>query len=257
MRMASRDEIRPHVDELVGQLGLGIGVLGGILRAGVLGKDDGVHPLLLAQDANLFGQLLPQGIEMHALHAEKGDLDAVLFIDVGRQLVKDVHARAGERLHGAGFALIAVVQRVIVVQVGGLDAGQRQDARKVRRAAEAVGFVDGVAGVILEHAFEVDNGQVIFGKEVAHLFKEVGITLFPGIVVEGPFAVDQPILAAQRAVSHKGDGDGCFGQRRARHGKQDQAQRRCKRFTHAQPPFPGRAAAASAGPRPWRPARRP
>ena len=165
-------------------------------------------------------------------------------IDVGRQLVKDVHARAGERLNGAGLAPLAVIQRVVVVQVDGLDAGQRQDAGKVCRAAETVGFVDGVAAVVLEHAFKVDDGQIIFGKEVAHLLKEIGVPLFPGVIVEGTLAVDQPVLAAQRAVAYKGEGDGLFGQRRAARGKQDQAQRRCKDLTHAQPPYPARAAAA-------------
>ena len=40
-------------------------------RAGVLGKDDGVYALLLAQNTDLFFQLFPQEKEVHALHAEK------------------------------------------------------------------------------------------------------------------------------------------------------------------------------------------
>ena len=255
--MAARDEIRAHINELVGQFNLCVGVLGGVFRTCMLGKDDGVYALFFAQNTNLLGQLLPQGVEVHALHTEKGDLDAVLFKDVGGQLIENMHARAGEGFHCAGFAALAVVQGVVVVEVDGLDAGKRQDARKVRRAAETVGFVDGVAGVVLEHAFKVGDGQIVLSKEVAHLVKKVEIAFFSGIVVEGTLAVDQPVLAAQRAVSHKGEGDRFFGHRRLRRGKQEQTQRRSQRLTHAQPPFPARAAAGPAGPRPWRPTRRP
>ena len=90
--------------------------------------------------------------------------------------------------------------------------------------------------VVGQHALQIDDGQVILGKEIREVFEEVSRAF---AVIGGKEAVlggAQVILAAKGDVASEGEGDGLLRQRER--GEKTEKQQQAGYLPHVNPPSP-------------------
>ncbi len=153
----------------------------------------------------------PPGVPVGLVGADEADFDAVFFIDVGAVQVvvaaKPADTLIFQRLEGAVHPGRAVVQDVVVGNKGHFHAALEQDARKIFRRAEEVVLLGRGAGFVVEDIFQVDDGEVVFLKQVLHLGEGVGVAVLFDVADKGKIAGAQPLLPAQGAIPGEGEQD--------------------------------------------------
>ena len=161
VRMIANHDIRTRGNRPIRHFLLEVVVLIVVLRAPVAGIDD-VIAVRLFKRLDLIGHggavLMP-----HALaDAGKADLHAVLFKDVRIGIAAVGDARALQGIAGGAAAAHAVINIVIIGDVGMLHRGGQQDVDKAGGPPEVIQPpVQLVGGIVLEHGFQIDRGVII------------------------------------------------------------------------------------------------
>ena len=256
MRVVADDQIRPGGNRHFGEDGLRFSAVAAVLLPAVEDGNDRVRLTGLLDFRNLLAEIRAVAIGVLRVvvvpeQAHQADGHAVLGVEVELfrfgVAVLVVCAKPAETFCFDGGnciaeALCAVVKRMVVCQRRDFHARSGKHLGVLRRPTEPVAIVafalvTRVKGVVVgQHALQIDDGQVILGKEIREVFEKVPRAF---AVIDGKEAVlggAQVILAAKGDVAGEGEGDGLVRQRER--GEKTEKQQQAGYLPHVNPPSP-------------------
>ena len=256
VRMVADDQIRPSGNRHFGEDGLRLSAVAAVLLPAVEDSNDCVRLTGLLDFRNLLAEIRAVAIGVLRVvvvpeQAHQADGHAVLGVEVELfrfgVAVLVVCAKPAETLcldsgNCIAEALRTVVERMVVCQRRDFHARGGKHLGVLRRPTEPVAIVafalvTRVKGVVVgQHALQIDDGQVILGKEIREVFEEVSRAF---AVIDGKEAVlggAQVILAAKGDVAGEGEGDGLLRQRER--GEKTEKQQQAGYLPHVNPPSP-------------------
>ena len=210
--MAAQHQVDSGIDRRMAQLDLlGVDAVLG-LGAPVEVAHDEIAALCLEVLDSLVHHLCGVVIAGGAVDAQEAQLDAVGLCRVDEVGTRIADALGLEVLFGVRVAVCAVVEAVVVGQAADLDAALGEDVGVGGRPLE----VEAVLALVLEvtlvrdGTLEVGDGEVVGLCVLGHALEEVGGVV--GLVDRCEVGVCVEVgVGAERAVSHRRDGDGAAG----------------------------------------------
>ena len=121
--------------------------------------------------------------------------------------------------------LLAKIAVMVIGQIRHLNAARPKNIGVGRRAAEAQAAGRGGRGIV-QHAFQIDQRNIVRGKQGLQLFKRIRIAVLFNIALDGVVLLADQIIAAQHHIARAGQLDDLRLSHRRRHHHKQRQQRR-------------------------------